>query len=223
MANELDEMTAPELESGNDVKVIAKQLPVTVGVGSKIFNVIWWFLPPILGGVIWLIMKAKAKNYFQQLQQKIQHDASQIDNYLEQRVQILQNCARLLDKAIDLDKETFTQIAKYRGNAGAEGDEARVELAEKVEGVARSVNIAFENYPDLRAHGELADAMQQNSYLQREITAAREVYNDTVNTWNRDIFAWPTKQIVAAKAGYTTRIPFAASRETKDAARGVFF
>ena len=88
MANELDEMTAPELESGNDVKVIAKQLPVTVGVGSKIFNVIWWFLPPILGGVIWLIMKAKAKNYFQQLQQKIQHDASQIDNYLEQRVQI---------------------------------------------------------------------------------------------------------------------------------------
>ena len=223
MANELDEMTAVAPEEGIDTKVIAKQIPVTVGVGSKVFNVIWWFLPPIIGGIIWLIMKAKAKNYFQQLQQKIQHDASQIDNYLEQRVQILQNCARLLDKAIDLDKETFTQIAKYRSNASAEGDGARMEYSEKVENIARSVNIAFENYPELRAHGELADAMQQNSYLQREITAAREVYNDTVNTWNRDIFVWPTKQIVAAKAGYTTRIPFAASRETKDAARSVFF
>ncbi len=223
MANELNEMDAPELEAGNDVKVIAKQLPVTVGAGSKVFDVMWWFLPPVIGGVVWLIMKRKAKNYFQQLQQKIQHDASQIDNYLEQRVQILQNCAKLLDKAIDLDKETFTKIAQYRSKTGAEGDSARMEYSERVESLARSVNIAFENYPDLKAHRELADAMQQNSYLQREITAAREVYNDTVNTWNREIFSWPTKQIVAAKEGYTTRIPFVADKETKEAARGVFF
>ena len=65
--------------------------------------------------------------------------------------------------------------------------------------------------------------MQQNSYLQREITAAREVYNDTVNVWNRDVFAWPTKQIVAAKNGYTTRIPFAVDAETKEAARATSF
>ena len=213
--NELDEMNAETLDEGNEVKVIAKQLPVKIGTGSKVFDVIWWFLPPLIGGLIWMLLKVKAKNYFQQLQQKIQHDASQIDNYLEQRVQILQNCAKLLDKAIDLDKDTFTKIAAYRSKATPEG--------EKIGEIGRSVNIAFENYPDLRAHGELADAMQQNSYLQREITAAREVYNDTVNTWNRDIFAWPTKQIVAAKAGYTTRIPFIADKETKEAARQVFF
>ena len=65
--------------------------------------------------------------------------------------------------------------------------------------------------------------MQQNMYLQREITAARELYNDTINEWNRDIFAWPTKMIVAAKNGYTTRIPFAASQEVKAQAKGVFF
>jgi LemA protein len=65
--------------------------------------------------------------------------------------------------------------------------------------------------------------MQQNMYLQREITAARELYNDTVNTWNSAIFSWPTKQIVAAKRGYTTRIPFTASAEIKEKARGVFF
>ena len=223
MANELDEMNAPVLEEGNDVKVIAKQLEVKVGVGSKIFDVIWWFLPPIIGGIIWWIIKTKARSYLQQLQQKIQHDASQIDNYLEQRVQILKNCARLLDKAIDLDKDTFTKIAQYRSGKGAEGDSERNELADKLEEISRNVNIAFENYPDLRAHQEIADAMQQNSYLQREITAAREVYNDTVNTWNRDIFAWPAKMIVAAKAGYTTRIPFIASKETKEAAREVFF
>ena len=221
--NELNEMDAPELAGGNDVKVIAKQLEVKIGTGTKVFDVIWWFLPPIIGGIVWMIMKAKARSYLQQLQQKIQHAASQVDNYLEQRVQILKNCARLLDKAIDLDKDTFTKIAQYRSKSGAEGDSLRNEYAGQLDTIARSVNIAFENYPDLRAHQELADAMQQNSYLQREITAAREVYNDTVSVWNRDIFAWPTKMIVAAKAGYTTRIPFVADKETKEAARGTFF
>ncbi len=223
MANELDEMQDEAVVGGNDTKVIGKQLPVTVGTGSKIFDVIWWFLPPIIGGIIWCIMKVKAKNYFQKLQQKIQHDASQIDNYLEQRVQILKNCARLVDKAIDLDRSTFTQLALYRGGNTPDADGKRSEIASKLESIGRSINIAVENYPDLRAHRELADAMQQNSYLQREITAAREVYNDTVNVWNRDIFAWPTKQIVAAKNGYTTRIPFAVDAETKEAARGDFF
>ncbi len=221
--NELDEMNATTMEEGHDVNVIAKQLPVKIGTGAKVFDVIWWFLPPLIGGIVWCIIKAKARSRLQQLQQKIQHDASQIDNYLEQRVQILQNCAKLLDKAIDLDKDTFTKIAAYRSKMGAEGDAARNDYAETVGNIARSVNIAFENYPDLKAHRELADAMQQNSYLQREITAAREVYNDTVNTWNAEIFSWPTKLIVAAKAGYTTRIPFIADRETKQAARGVFF
>ena len=46
----------------------------------------------------------------------------------------------------------------------------------------------------------------------------------TIGTmWNRDVFAWPTKQIVAAKNGYTTRIPFAVDAETKEAARADFF
>ena len=89
--------------------------------------------------------------------------------------------------------------------------------------LANSVHVAFENYPDLQAHQQIRDAMQQNMYLQREITAARELYNDTVATWNREIFAWPTKMIVAAKQGYTTRIPFAASKEIKEKAKGVFF
>lgn len=223
MANELDEMRDPAMAGGNDVHVIGKQLPVTVGTGSKVFDVIWWFIPPVIGGVIWMIMKRKAKSYFSKLQQKIQQAASQIDNYLEQRVQILKNCAKLVDKAITLDETVFTELAKYRSGNGMESDESRNEYASSVENINRKINVAVENYPDLRAHSAIADAMQQNSYLQREITAAREVYNDAVGLWNRELFAWPTKQIVAAKEGYTTRIPFAADAETRAAAREVFF
>ena len=221
MANQLDEMTGPVNEEGKDINVIQKQIPVKVSVGSTIFEVILWCLC-IIPGVVFLIKKINAAKYLRQLEQKIQHNASQIDNYLEQRVVILQNCAKLLDKAIDLDKTTFSEIAKYRSGNVAD-DAARNELSGALDGVSRKINIAFENYPDLKAHQEIADAMQQNSYLQREITAAREVYNDSVYQWNKAIQEWPTKMIVAAKQGYTTRIPFTASKEIKDKARDVFF
>ncbi len=221
MANALDELNPEIREEGLDTNVIVKKLPAKVGTGSKIFEIMLWVLG-IVPGVIFLFMKTNAQKHFDQLQQKIQRNASQIDNFLEQRVMVLQNCARLLDKAIDLDKSTFENIAKYRsGNMDA--DEARNELEGSIENISRNINVAVESYPDLQAHREIADAMQQNMYLQREITAARELYNDTVDQWNRDIFAWPTKMIVAAKNGYTTRIPFVASKEIKEQAKGVFF
>ena len=222
MANQLDELNPEVREEGLDTNVIVKKIPAEVGFGSTLFEIFLWICG-ILPGVIFLFMKISAKKHFDQLQQKIQRNASQIDNYLEQRVMVLQNCARLLDKAIDLDKSTFENIAKYRSGNTGDADAARQAMGDKVESISRDINVAVENYPDLAAHREIADAMQQNMYLQREITAARELYNDTINEWTKDIFAWPTKMIVAAKNGYTTRIPFVASKEIKEQAKSVFF
>lgn len=221
MANELDELTGPIESAGRDVNVIQKQIPVKVGVGSIIFEVLLWVLG-IIPGIVFLFMKVKARNYLRQLQQKLQHDASQIDNYLEQRVVVLENTAQLVKQSIKLDKETFTEIAALRSGTSL-SDEERGEVATEIDNLHAQINVALENYPELKAHEEIKQAMQQNSYLQKEITAAREVYNDTVNQWNHDIFLWPTKMIVAARAGYTTRIPFTASADTKARAREVFF
>ena len=219
MANLLDELNGPELEQGLETKVIAKKIPAKVGVGSTIFEVFLW-LCFIIPGVVFLFKKIQAKKHFDQLEQKIQRNASQIDNYLEQRVMVLENCARLIDRAVDLDKDTFKSIAKHRSG---DVDDARNELSGDIDNLSRSINVAVENYPELEAHEEIKEAMRQNMYLQREITAARELYNDTINEWNKDIFAWPTKMIVASKNGYTTRIPFVASKEIKEKAKSVFF
>jgi LemA protein len=221
MANELDEMTGPVNKEGKDINVIEKQIKVEVGVGSLIFEIALWVLG-IIPGLVFLFMKINARNYFRKLQQRMQQNASQIDNYLEQRVTILQNVVGLVEKSIDLDKDVMKTVAAMRGGVHP-NQENRNEVAGQLDAAMSKINVAFEAYPDLKAHAALADAMQQNSYLQREITAAREVYNDTVLRWNSDVFSWPTKMIVAARAGYTTRIPFTASQEIKAQARGKFF
>ncbi len=248
MANLLDETTGPVNDAGRDVHVIDRQLPVTVGVGSTVFEIALWVAIPVLvilyvlimgarlenpllvgvggclvgmlPGVVFIFMKISARNYFQQLEQRIQAQASEIDNYLEQRVQILQNVVGLVNRAVDLDKDVMKAVAALRGGVGESNRNA---VSQQVDLALGRLFPQVEAYPELKAHDAIADAMQQNSYLQREITAARTVYNSRVTQWNTDIFAWPTKMIVAARQGYTTRIPFTASAETRQMARSVFF
>ena len=220
MANLLDETTGPVNDKGRDVHVIDRQLPVTVGIGSTIFEVVLW-VAGILPGLFFLFMKISARNYFQQLEQKIQAEASNIDNYLEQRVQILQNVVGLVDRAIDLDKDTMKAVAALRG--GTVTDANRNEVSQQLSTACGRLFPQVEAYPELKAHQAIAEAMQQNSYLQREITAARTVYNSRVAQWNTSLFSWPVKQIVAARQGYTTRIPFTASAEVREMARAKFF
>ena len=221
MANELDEVTAVPREEGRDVNVIDKQLETRGYKSALVFEIIL-FIFGIIPGLIFVICKIHAGKYLSQLQQKIQHDASQIDNYLENRVVILENTAAIVNKAVKLDQETMTEIARLRAG-GALDDNARNQLGNAIENVNSKINVAMENYPDLKSHQELMQAMQQNSYLQREITAAREVYNDTVAQWNMAIYGWPCKCLVAHQRGYTTRIPFTASKEIKEKARSVLF
>ena len=115
----------------------------------------------------------------------------------------------------------FQTDLRAKAQMKIEGLEGRV--AGQVDAICGRLFPQVEAYPELKAHQAIADAMQQNSYLQKEITAARTLYNDTVAQWNADVFRWPTKMIVAARAGYTTRIPFTASADTRERARGTFF
>ena len=231
MGNPLDEVTGPVNDEGREARVIEKQLPVTVGIGSSVFEVLIWivgFIPGavitfaakpaweswvyaliwcagILPGVIYLLMKIQAKKYFMQLQQRIQASASTIGNYQEQRFEILKNVAALVKQSVDLDKEVMTANAETL-------DRGFARLFPQVEA-----------YPELKAHAQIAEAMRQNSYLQREITAARDLYNQVVLIWNTEIYNWPVKQIVAARAHYTTRIPFSVSKAAIDGSKSTFF
>lgn len=249
MANLLDEITGPVNDNGRDVHVIDRQLPVTIGFGSILFEIALWVVIPVavllyvvfmgsaledsalvcvvgcvagvLPGLIFVFKKISARNYFQQLEQRIQAEASNIDNFLEQRVQILQNVVGLVERAIELDKDVMKAVAALRG--GSVNAANRNSVNQQIDTAFGRLFPQVEAYPELKAHDAIADAMQQNNYLQREITAARTVYNSRVTQWNTDIFSWPTKMIVAARQGYTTRIPFTASAETRQMARSKFF
>lgn len=239
MANQLDEMNPEIIEEGRDIHVIAKVLPVEVSVQEKMIPAIIMiigimiifiallserYIMVAVGALVvifpwWRLHQIKSE--FNMMEQRIQTAASEIDNFMEQRVVILTNVSKLVEKSIAVDKDILVDIAKYRN--GNFSEESRSQVDSELNKATRALSIVLEDYPDLQSQDTIRDAMQQNSYLQREITAARTLYNDAVNTWNREIFEFPFKKIVAAKEGRTTRIPFIAEKEIKNKARGVFF
>ncbi len=66
-------------------------------------------------------------------------------------------------------------VAALRG--GSVNESNRNEVNAQVGSALGRLFPQVEAYPELKAHSAIADAMQQNNYLQREITAARTVYN----------------------------------------------
>ncbi len=171
MANLLDEVTGPVNDDGRDVNVINRQIPVTVTYKSTLFEIALWVTIPalvllyvaftwqpnpamtaikgcvvgIMPGVIFAYMKIKARNYFQQLEQRIQAEASNIDNYLEQRVQILQNVVGLVERAVNLDKDVMTSVAALRG--GKITDENRSDVDNQLNMACNRLFPQVEAYP----------------------------------------------------------------------------
>lgn len=150
--NQLDELNGPTMDEGRDVNVITKRLKVdktlsdlaipvilvVVGLGLAVLGVLtksYILLAGIVLPIIVWFKMANAQKLFSQYEQKIQARASEIDNYMEQRVIILENLAGLVNKAINLDQTTFVELSKYRsGNfSETERNEAQSALSLPIE------------------------------------------------------------------------------------------
>jgi len=174
--------------------LVDTQLTPSIGTGSRIFEVALWVLG-IIPGAIFAYQKSKARNYFASLDQRIKANAAQIDVFLAQRAQILRSCpgyTGVLDISPDGEARNITN---------GRIDHAYQDLIERAQATSPGA-----------ISPELEATLRADRNIQREITAARTLYNDTVKMWNRDIFMWPAKMIVATDAKLTTRPVFVASQ-----------
>lgn len=239
MANEPDKMKNENIKERQETNVIYNQIKVTATSGEKKVPYIVTLVGIILlvygicsedyvAGAIGLFIgiypylaMGKISAQFNASEQEIQKAATEIDSCMKQRIIILENLAKLIEKSIDTNEKIPIDTTKYKN--GNFTDKTRNEADLKLNNATRNINALLENNPELKRQKAIQDAIQQNAKLQRKIANARTLYNEAVNTWNREIFEFPLKKIVAAKEGRTTRIPFIANEEIKQKSKEVFF
>lgn len=174
-----------------------KKKKVTIGAGSIAFEVLLWvfFLIP---GIIFIFMKKKAKKYLNELKTQLDDCYALLNDIINQRIDTLHEIDSFA-------KCSFSEISK---------DLPINEKGLLIEKAFKEAKKFIDENPELKIQLEI------NSNLKRELVSIRATYNNLVLRWNKEIFLWPTKQIVAAKEGYTTEVTYNVLDEIKVNAKG---
>lgn len=174
----------------------------------------WWlgsllFIGAALPAILLWIAENNTRSYFEALQQEINQAAGQVDVFIAHRVTLMKSLARTVEKG--LEQELHVMLGTAQERSSGDKDASRILINDTL----NVFSARLEAYPNLVSNQYIVSLMDKDEKCMAEITAARGLYNDKVGMWNREIFEWAIKQIVAAECGYTTRIPFIASSSMK--------
>lgn len=182
--------------------------PVKVTGGQKF---LFWLLVVITLGIAYFILGIKKVNWLNSMQNKINESASGIDVQLQKRFDTLTKLVDAVKNHVKFNQEIFENISKYRANYKEQNINQKTESLNKIQA---GLAMAFENYPNLGADESVRKLMNEITMIEKEIAAARRLYNADVTQFNSAIYNFPTN-VVVYKKGYQGLNLFKADESVK--------
>lgn len=146
----------------------------------------------------------------------------QVEVQLQRRYDLIPNLVETVKGYASHESATFERVTKARSAAAAattpgEHTEADTFLTSAL----RQLFAVAEDYPELRASENFASLQSDLGDTENKVAVARQIYNDTVLTYNTSVQQIPTN-LVAGIAGFGTRDTYDAP-EAADTAPEVDF
>ncbi|XQP55775.1 MAG: LemA family protein [Mycoplasmoidaceae bacterium] len=194
--------------NGFNPNVQNQVIPAKRSTGGMVIFVIFCILTI---GLLAIYLPVK-KNYFNRKQVQINQAASGIEIQLAQRRDTLVKLVDATKSSMKYEKDLLTDVVKLR-SMNIDKSNA-IEANEKIESGFGRLLATFERYPDIKATQSIENLMANADYQEREISAARRLYNSQVTAFNQEIFTWPAC-IPAVSLKLTTFALFAATETQK--------
>jgi LemA protein len=157
-----------------------------------------------------------------QSRNRVDNAWGQIEVQLNRRHDLIPNLVETVKGYAAHEQSTFEKVVEARNAAVAATNPADQAAAENVlTGMLRQVFALAEAYPDLKANQNFQDLQTQLSETENKVAVSRQIYNDTVLSYNNKVQTIPSS-LVAGMTGFRTRTFFDAPGEADQAPRVQF-
>jgi LemA protein len=164
----------------------------------------WVLLILLVVAGLWLIA---AYNGLISLKNQTFNAFKQIDVQLKRRHDLIPNLVNAVKGAMDFEKSTLEAVIQARNQAvkvNAAGPEALKQISQAenaLSGALSRLMVVVEQYPQLKATGNIGQLQEELSSTENRIAFARQLYNDTATQYNTKQQQFPTSMVAGmAKA-----------------------
>ena len=146
---------------------------------------------------------------------------NQINVAMKKRFDMISSLVESTKSYLKFEKSTFEQITKYRTMNMSTPAQAK-EADAFARSVLGSINVAVENYPNLKGSETVINLQNSIKDVEDEISRIRYLYNDQVQKYNITIEQFPTN-IFAMVMGFAKKTYLEFESEIKNRVSGTVF
>ncbi|HVR77728.1 MAG TPA: LemA family protein [Acidimicrobiia bacterium] len=164
-----------------------------------------------------LILIVIIYNQLVRTRNRVDNAWAQVDVQLKRRYDLIPNLVETVKGYASHERETFERVTQARSATQAASGPAEQAQAENfLTQALRQLFAVAEAYPELRASENFQNLQTELAETENKIAVSRQIYNDTVLTYNNKVQQIPTA-VVAALTGFKIREFFEAGAEAAEA------
>jgi len=147
----------------------------------------------IIISVIILLIGVMLYNNLISKKNKIEYAFSSIDVMLKKRSDLIPNLVAAAKEYMTHEAGILTKITELRSQLqqADSGSKERFALEGQLGAALGQIQLAFENYPDLKANQNILQVQASLNEVEEQLSAARRAYNGSVYDFNTAIETFP--------------------------------
>jgi LemA protein len=174
-----------------------------------------WIIPIVI--VVLALIVVGMYNGLVRDRNRVDNAWSQVDVQLKRRYDLIPNVVETVKGYASHEQQTFERVTQARSAAqSASGPADQAQAENFLTSALRQLFAVAEAYPELRASENFQGLQQELSETENKIAVSRQIYNDTVLTYNNKVQTVPTN-IVAGLFNFDEREFFDAGDAAEEA------